>query len=102
MNWHPFGEKNGRWNGGINIDKDGYILVKKWDHHTHDPRGYVRQHRLVYEEHYKCCLLKWAVIHHKNGQKQDNRIENLVQISKREHDRLESNARRDPKTGRFT
>lgn len=102
VNWHPFGEKNGRWKGGINIDKDGYILVKKRDHPHCDPRGYVRQHRFVYEEYHKCCLLRCSVIHHKNGNKQDNRIENLQLISKKEHDRMEGNIRRDPNTGRFS
>lgn len=44
-----------------------------------------RQHRLVYQEYYKCCLLKWAVVHHINGIKVDNRIENLQGMTIGQH-----------------
>ena len=55
----------------------GYILEKASNHPFADHDGYVREHRLVYERYFKCCLLPWIVIHHKNGKKYDNRIENL-------------------------
>lgn len=32
---------------------------------------------LVYEQYHKCCMLRWAVVHHRNQDPQDNRIENL-------------------------
>lgn len=50
--------------------------------------GGIREHRLVYETYYKCSLLPNSVIHHINGNKQDNRIENLQVMSNPEHTRM--------------
>jgi hypothetical protein len=46
------------------------------------------QHRLIYEEYHKCCLLSWCHIHHINGNKQDNRIENLQGMTHGQHSTL--------------
>ena len=60
------------WKGGRTVDKDGYILVNT------GPRKRVREHRLVMESHLGRLLLRSEVVHHVNGNKQDNRIENLA------------------------
>ena len=84
-----YGSKHPNWKGGRTIDLDGYIRIKNWQHPFHDSRGYVREHRLVYEEYYHCILLSWVDLHHKNGNKRDNRIENLLPMSKSQHSILE-------------
>ena len=59
------------------INTQGYILIYKPEHHFADYQGYVREHRIVFEEIYKCSLLPWGDVHHKNGNKLDNRKKNL-------------------------
>lgn len=71
------GEESYNWKGGINLDKsNGYLrnnLNKK------------RVHRIIMEEFLGRQLYKEEQIHHINGNKLDNRIENLMLVSNSEH-----------------
>lgn len=61
------------------ISKDGYIIGGE--------KGSVIQHRLVWEI-YRGPIPRGHVIHHKNGIRTDNRIENLECLSISAHSRL--------------
>jgi hypothetical protein len=82
------GEKHWNWNGG-RTKLNGYWYIYKPDHPFANNSGYYAEHRWIYEQHYNCCLLPWIDIHHKNGKRDDNRIENLQSISKSDHRILE-------------
>ena len=71
------GSKHWNWNGG-KIIKIGYILIKNPNHPFANSKGYVREHRLVMEKYLGRGLLPKEIIHHINGDKKDNRIENLM------------------------
>ena len=68
--------KNGNWKGGKN-KCGGYIKIKVKNHPNMDKRNYVLEHRLVMENNLCRYLKNDEYIHHKNGDKKDNRIENL-------------------------
>lgn len=69
-------------------DSKGYILRWAPEHPMASRVGYVMDHRLVVSEHLGRMLKPDEVVHHRNGVKDDNRIENLELMQKRQHDRL--------------
>lgn len=71
------GRRGATWKGGRIVDKSGYVLVKKSDHPDANSTGYVREHRLVMEKTLGRRLESHEVVHHKNGERSDNRPENL-------------------------
>lgn len=70
------GKKSANWKGGVIRHIDGY-LRKRQPNHPNANNGYVLEHRLVMEKHLGRHLLPKETVHHKNGKKDDNRIENL-------------------------
>jgi len=86
------GESNPNWKGGRHIGGDGYVHL----YITNDnffflmargsicrTGGYVLEHRYVMAKHLNRCLLSWEIVHHKNGIRDDNRLENLELIKGR-------------------
>lgn len=71
-------ELNGRWRGGKTTHKKGYVLIRNTDHpRSKANSGYVFEHILVMEDSLGRHLLPGENVHHINGIRDDNRIENL-------------------------
>jgi len=89
-----FGEDNPAYKGGIHYTKQGYVRILNIKHPLCDHHGYVLRSRLVMEKHLGRFLLPEEVIHHINGIKDDDRIENLKLYSCiNEHSRYHTNLR---------
>lgn len=77
-----------KW-GTANLTKDGYYMI------TSVKEGNCKKfvHRLVFEDYYKVTLCPWTIIHHKDGNKINNSIDNLEALSRNEHPKRHESAR---------
>lgn len=79
------GKLHPKWKGGRLIDSNGYVdlLIKSWP--SARKNGYIREHRYVMEKHIGRCLKSTEHIHHKDGNKKNNSIDNLEILGASEH-----------------
>lgn len=71
------GKRSTAWKGGRIKDKFGYVQIWKPDHPNCKSAGYIHEHRYVMSEYLGRPLNEGENVHHKNGIRDDNRIENL-------------------------
>ncbi len=76
VNKDKLGIESSSWRGGRYIDSRGYVFVYAQDH-PNSTRNQIKEHRLKMSEYIGRPLRSGEVVHHKNGIKSDNRIENL-------------------------
>ena len=70
------GEKNGNWNDGIR-NSGGYKFIFNPNHHLSRKDGWVLVHRINMENKLGRKLKKCEVVHHKDGDRNNNEEYNL-------------------------
>jgi len=90
-------ENHYKWKGGVLKNSKGYLLeyIPKDDFYypmttcgkrkPNQGGAYCLQHRLVMARHLKRCLSGTELVHHVNGNKADNKIENLRIVDRKDH-----------------
>lgn len=106
-NNHQYGLKgrlNASWKSDIRITKFGYITERHLDHPFATKEGFVLQHRIIAEKYLlndensvsingKRYLKEDYVVHHIDFDRQNNRVENLMVMSKEDHRKLHGKLR---------
>jgi len=90
---HGRGQQSPHWKGGRYIHRQGYICVWIAEDSPYYPMathkrmggGTIFEHRLVMAQSLGRCFTRQEHVHHINGDKQDNHLENLELISPSNH-----------------
>lgn len=112
-NNHQFGKRgsqNSSWKSDTKITNYGYRKIRSLDHPFKDCNGFVMEHRLIAEKYLlndansvtingRKYLKPELEVHHINGNKTDNRVGNLIIMTKSEHMSLHDSLRDQPRDG---
>lgn len=79
---HSVGKDHYNWKGGKKYDTRGYLMIRV------GVRKYRPEHVIVMEQTLGRQLTEDEAVHHKNGIKDDNRLENLQLVTKSEHSKI--------------
>jgi hypothetical protein len=86
-------ERHPRWTGGTWVGDFGTVYIRVPDdergqHPTMRPDGYIRRYHYVWNKaHPDDLVQRGEVIHHRNEDHQDDRIENLIKTRQADHAR---------------
>jgi HNH endonuclease len=99
---HRRGSEHYRWNSERMYSSDGYVLVRVGvEHPLADPNGYAYEHLLVWVSAGLPPPGPGELIHHKDEDKSNNRLDNFELLTRGEHNRHHNAERGRDGNGRF-
>jgi HNH endonuclease len=99
---HARGPANFRWNNGRILSTEGYIKVRVGrDHPLADPNGYAYEHLLVWVAAGLPPPAQNELLHHKDENKKNNRLDNLELKTRSAHGEHHISTRRRDANGRL-
>jgi hypothetical protein len=90
------GKRSTNWKGGRKKIR-GYVELYKPEYPRSDAQGYIKEHRFIMEGYLGRALDKNEIVHHKNGIRDDNRVENLEVMTRRKHQSLHTKGNKKTK-----
>lgn len=75
---------------------EGYVWIYAPEYAGKNANGCILEHRYVMSKHLGRSLERDEVVHHKNEDPADNRLENLKLYTRKEHDKLHSTRMLEP------
>ena len=99
----PSASKQHRWKPWSRIGSNGYVKIRVGrSHPLSDPNGWTYEHLVVWVSAGNSRPSTGEILHHRNEDRTDNRIENLHLMSRSDHNRLHNDDKgRDPRTDRI-
>lgn len=100
---HAKASRQHRWKPGGTLAANGYVRIRLGKSHPlADPNGYAYEHLVVWVSAGHPRPSRGEILHHRNDDKTDNRIENLTLMKRGEHNSYHlRNRRRCSQTGRW-
>lgn len=108
------GRKNASWKSDTRISSCGYILIRSEEHPFRSKDGFVFEHRIIAEKSLlnesnsvyvdgKMYLNPELEVHHINFDRKDNRPDNLIVLTHKEHKKIHNalNPNKRRKDGKF-
>lgn len=99
---HLRGSQHYRWSTGAIVSAHGYRKLRVGiGHELADPNGYAYEHLVVWVAGAMRAPGPDEILHHRNGDRLDNRIENLELMTRAAHNALHNVERKRDERGRF-
>lgn len=90
-----FGSLAANWKGGKRKTGSGYKQILMPEHPSSDCQGYVMEHTLIAEKNIGRQLTNEEVTHHIDGNKENNKEENIEVLSRSQHVQLHFDATKE-------
>lgn len=99
---HARGRRNPKWSEGKLLSSHGYVKIRVGKTHPlADSKGYAYEHSIVWAAAGRTLPGQSELLHHRNENKTDNRLENLEVVTRTKHNEHHNRSKARDKSGKF-